>query len=144
MRRSKLSAEWQLLHPGAVGSQHVEGVGIDYDGTLGTSDLRDHGDGRLFALAQSGTDAQGLVVVGIDNLREQDLVVGTQYHSLGDTGLQDGDVALGRAHRHLAGTGAQTGPGGQDGGTGHAVAAGDEQGVAHGTLMGKGRPRLEA
>ena len=121
----------QLLNPGVVVAEHVDGVGIADDGALRAAQLCYHGDARLFGGTQPRADAHCLEVIGLDRLREGGLLAVYLQHGLRDAGLQDVDILLGRVDRHLAGACTQTSLCGQDGGTSHTIAAGNEQGVAH-------------
>ena len=128
----------QLLHPGMLSREDVQCVSVGDRRTLCAPQLGDHGDGRLLRRAQTGTYGQRLEVVRRHGLREDRLLAVQMEHRLRSQRLQDGGVALRRVHRHLARPCPQTGPRGEDGGARHAVAAADDEGVAHRALVGEG------
>ena len=126
----------QLHEPCSVVGQHVEGVGIGHYGALRAPQLGNECNGGGLVLSESGTDAQGIVFLCIDGFREDGVFTVELYDGLGDGDLQYHVVTTRGVDRHLAGTGTQTGLGGKDGGACHAVAAGNEQGIAHAALVG--------
>ena len=85
----------QLLKPGAVVGEDVDGVGIAYQRALGAPQLGDDGDGGLLAGAQSGTYAHGVEVLGVDSLGEGGLLTVELQYRLGYADLQDEMIALG-------------------------------------------------
>ena len=58
----------QLLQPGRMIGQHIECVSIDHQRTLCTTQLGNHGDGRLLTGSQSRTNAHSVEILGINSL----------------------------------------------------------------------------
>ena len=63
--------------------EDIESVSIGNDRTLCSSQLCDEGDSRLLTGAQSGPDAQCVIVVGVDRLTEDGLLLIKLHHRLG-------------------------------------------------------------
>ena len=85
------------------------------------------------------SNAHCIEVVSIHSLGKDSLFVSELYDCFGYGRLQDRNVPLRCVHRHLADTTAQTGPCGKDGSSCHAIAACNEQGIAHLAFVGMGR-----
>ena len=118
--------------------EDVDGIGIAYQWTLCAPQLGDDGDGGLLAGAKAGAYADGVEVIGIDGLGEGGLLTVELQHGLGHADLQDDLIALRGVGGHTASSHAQTCLRGEDGSPAHAVAAGDDEGIAHLPLMGEG------
>ena len=133
----------QLLEPCTVIGKDIDGVGIAHQRTLGASQLGDDGDSGLFTSTQSRTNTHSGEILGIDSLREGGLLTVELQHSLRHTNLHDHIVALGGMGGHTTSPYPQTSLRSQDGRTTHAVTTGDDQGISHLTLMGKGVTRQD-
>ena len=76
--------------------QHVECVSIDHQRTLCTTQLGNHGDGRLLTGSQSGTNAHSVEILGINSLGEDGLLTIELDDGLRHTDLQEHAVLFGR------------------------------------------------
>ena len=128
---------WQLLHPGAVVGKDIDGIGIDDERAGGPTNLCDEGDGRIFELAQSRSDAQCVEILRVHRLGEIGLLMIHLHHCLGHSHLHDVVVALGCVNRHFARSRPQTGPGCEHCCPCHAVATRHKQRIAHAALVGE-------
>ena len=127
----------QLLHPGTMTRQNVECIGIYHGRTGGSSQLGYQGDGGGFVGSQTRTDAHGAVVVGIHRFAEDGFLGIHLEHRFRHANLHNLVVALRRMGNHLSGSRSQARLGGQHGSTAHAVASGNDECRAHGSLVGK-------
>ena len=128
----------QLLQPCVAVCQDVQRVGIYDDGALGAPQLTNQGDSGLIARAQSRPYAHSLEVLCGHPLGKGGLFAIYLYDGFGHGRLHDGYVALWCVCGHFPYSASQTGFCGQDGGSCHAVAAGNDECVAHLSFMGKG------
>ena len=124
----------QLLHPRTVCAEHVQRVGVEHYGAVGLLQLRHECERCALLLAQSRTDAHGLIAVGVDSLRVVVLAVDEAY-SLRHSHLHDVKVALRCECRHLSCTATHTRSRSEYCCARHAATAGYEQRVAHGAFV---------
>ena len=73
----------QLLHPGTVTGEDVDGIGIDDEGMARAAQLGDEGDGGGLVDAESRTYAYGIILVSLHRLAEDRLVGIHLQNSLG-------------------------------------------------------------
>ena len=127
----------QLLHPGTMTRQDVECISIYHRRTGGSSQLGYQGDGGGFVGAQTWTYAHGAIVVGVHRFAEDGFLGIHLEHRFRHAYLHNLVVALRRMGYHLSGSRSQARLGSQHGRTAHAVASGNDECRAHGSLVGK-------
>ena len=117
--------------------QNIEGVGINDEWTVGATYLGDEGDGGVLIGAKPRSDSYGIKHFCLYGFAEVCLLVVQLQYGFRHTDLHDVVVALRGMGGHLADTSPEASLGGEDRCAAHAIAASDEEGIAHASFVGE-------